>query len=237
MNDHTQNSEKPISDELINAYIDHQITNEDRIELLSHIKQDQTLANRICAMKQLKVMTRHAFEDIPEPPARNVPVTRLLPRIAAVVTIFTLGLLIGIAGVQSYHSGQSSAINIVQESATKVLVHLTSADPESALNTLDNLQKLLNDYRQKQQPVTVEVVANGEGVKLLSPGSPAIAERIARLSEEHDNLTIAACKNTIDQIRISTGRPFKLLPQVQLIESGVVQVIQRQRDGWTYIRG
>ncbi len=61
MKDSHHNSDKPISDELINAFIDHQITNEDRLELLSHIKQDDTLAKRICEMKQLKELDPACF--------------------------------------------------------------------------------------------------------------------------------------------------------------------------------
>jgi intracellular sulfur oxidation DsrE/DsrF family protein len=238
MKDSHHNSHKPVSDELINAFIDHQITNEDRLELLSQIKQDDTLAGRICEMKQLKELTQHAFADIPSPHHIDEKTRSVFPRLAAAIAIFSLGLLLGIAGIYSNQQNTTGLQAIASEQAqTRVLVHLTSAEPESALNTLQNLQLLLEQYRHNQQQVMVEVVANGDAVQLLSRTSPAIADRIAELSGQYDNLSFAACKNTIDQMKITRGLKIDLLPQVKLIDSGVVQVIQRQRDGWTYIRG
>ena len=238
MKDSHHNSDKPISDELINAFIDHQITNEDRLELLSHIKQDDTLAKRICEMKQLKELTQHAFADISAPHRNSSQTRSAFPRLAAAIAIFSLGLLLGIVGIySSQHSPASLLASAAQQVQTRVLVHLTSADPASALNTLANLQQLLDEYQHNQQSVMVEVIANGDAVQLLSSTSPAIAQRIAELTSQYDNLSFAACKNTIDQMRITRGLNLELLPQVKLIDSGVVQVIQRQRDGWTYIRG
>ena len=235
------NPDKPVSDELINAFIDHQITNEDRLELLSQIKQDDTLAKRICEMKQLKELTRHAFADIPAAHARVEQARPAFPRLAAAIAIFSVGLLLGIAGIysnqQTLPTNLLSSASAIQQAQTRVLIHLTSADPEAALNTLQSLQQLLEQYRHNQQQVMVEVVANGDAVRLLSSSSPAIAVRIAELSSEFDNLSFAACKNSIDQMKVTRGLIIELLPQVKLIDSGVVQVIQRQRDGWTYIRG
>ena len=96
---------------------------------------------------------------------------------------------------------------------------------------------MLAEYRSKGEPVLVEVIANGGGVKLLGPDTPAIAERIAHLSASYDNLSFAACRNTIEQLQLTEGARIQLLPEVKLIDSGVVEVIRRQRDGWAYIRG
>jgi len=122
-------------------------------------------------------------------------------------------------------------------SLTKVLLHITSAEVESGLNTLDNLQQLLEDYKHRGKEVLIEVVANGEGIKLLQAENTPVAKRISELSRLYENLTFAACSNTIEQMRISKGLIIELIPEVRLIDSGVVQVIERQAQGWTYIRG
>ncbi len=228
-----------VSDELLNSFIDHQITSEEREELLVLIDQDEALANRVRELRRIKEMTRLAYEDIPAP-ARGEQAEQRRKQpfpLAASIAIFSLGLLLGLGMMQL-----QSNVNLIPaisagQSQTKVLVHLTSDDVDAGLNTLDNIQQMLQDYAQNQQSVLIEVVANGNGIKLFSTNKPIIAARIEQMTQQHDNVSFAACKNTIDQIKLSSGQKIKLIPQVKLIDSGIVNVIKRQQQGWTYIRG
>lgn len=230
-----------ISDELLNSFVDHQLTSEERQEILHRLKHDRDLAERVCELQHLKETTHLAFDDIP--PSR-LPKTLIeephnWPRMAAAALIFGLGLLLGMIGLPQWGSGdeRSALVSTENTRTTKVLVHLSNADTGAALNTLANLEQMLADYRQRGEPVRVEVIANGGGVKLLGPDTPAIAERIAALTEEYDNLSFAACRNTIEQLQLTEGLHIRLIPQVRLIDSGVVEVIRRQKEGWAYIRG
>ncbi len=227
-----------VSDELINAFIDRQITMEERQEILTSIRNDKELAGRICELQQLKEMTQTAFDDIPPAPSSKQNCPALFPRRVIAAVLFAIGILVGLGSMQLTNSITSaSAMPAAQEEITKVLVHLTSADIDAGLNTLNNLQQILDRYQQKKQKVLIEVIANGDGIKLLQNSNTRIAKRIAALSSQHDNLTFAACKNTIDQLRLTRGIRIDLIPQVKLIDSGVVKVIERQNEGWTYIRG
>ncbi|HFE31672.1 MAG TPA: hypothetical protein ENJ17_00025 [Gammaproteobacteria bacterium] len=231
-----------VSDELLNSFVDHQLTSEERQEILSRLKRDRVLSDRVCELQHLKEMTRLAFDDIPPSrlPKRVIEEPRSLPRMVAAAAIFCLGLLLGMVGLPQWGNGEDrngQTASARNDSLTKVLVHLSSADEAAALNTLGNLEQMLAEYRSKGEPVLVEVIANGGGVKLLGPDTPAIAERIAHLSASYDNLSFAACRNTIEQLQLTEGARIQLLPEVKLIDSGVVEVIRRQRDGWAYIRG
>lgn len=228
-----------ISDELLNAFIDRQIANEERQEILSLLKKDDALAHQACELQRLKEMTSLAYDDIPpsQLPASVVRTQNRWPRMAAAIAIFCLGLLIGVSGVKMTPLAASTQDQVAEQSITKILVHLTSADTEGGLNTLNNLEQLLEDYQARDQVVRIQVVANGHGIKLFDPKNTVIAHRIARLSRQYDNLAFAACKNTIQQMQIAEDRHVQLIPQVKLIDSGVVEVIRRQREGWTYIRG
>jgi intracellular sulfur oxidation DsrE/DsrF family protein len=239
---HDKKDSPDISDELLNSFVDHQLTSEERQEILHRLKHDRALSERVCALQHLKEMTRLAYDDIPasRQPEMMTDQTGRWPRMAAAALIFGLGLLLGMIGLPQWSSGDersSLASDSRDTRTTKVLVHLSSADPQAALNTLGNLEQMLADYRQRGEPVRVEVIANGGGVKLLGPGTPAIAQRIAALTEQYDNLSFAACRNTIEQLQLTEGRHIRLLPQIKLIDSGVVEVIRRQKEGWAYIRG
>ena len=145
-----------ISDELINAFIDRQITSEERQEILSQIRTDKDLAGRICDLQQLKEMTQSAFDDIPQPAARQRQNTPAFPRMAAAFALFTVGLLVGLGAMQLAKSAsQGTTLASAHDSITKVLVHLTSADIDAGMNTLNNLQQLLDSYARKHQKVLV----------------------------------------------------------------------------------
>ena len=239
MDKNSQQTDKQLSDELLNSFIDHQVAPDERREILDLIKKDKNISNRVCDLQHIKEMTKLAYEHIP---ASRLPETvilkkRIVPRIAAVIAIFSLGLLLGLAVTQFKDYSESIASFNADDSITKVLVHLTSSDIDSGINTLNNLQLLLEEYESNQQAVRVEVIANGRGIQLLDVGNKLISQRIKQLINDYHNLTIAACKYSIEQLQISNGVKVDLIPEVRVIDSGVVEVIKRQNEGWTYIRG
>jgi intracellular sulfur oxidation DsrE/DsrF family protein len=118
-----------------------------------------------------------------------------------------------------------------------VLVHLNDNDPAVAFEVLSDLEQMLLDFEQRGEAVQVEVVANGDGLDLVRADLTPIAEEVTKLIERHPNLTVAACRYTIDQLWEDHGVVVDLIPGVKQIDSGVVQVIRRQQEGWAYIRG
>lgn len=228
---------KPISEELLNSFIDGQITSEERQEILLLLEQDKQLAAQVCELQRIKQRVKLAYDEVPPSrlPDSIIKKPTVLPRMAAAIAIFCLGILLGVAGFKQQES--PAAPVVASESMTRVLVHLTSSDSDSGLNTLSNIEQMLLEYRSKGQNVKVEVVANGHGIDLLRKETTPFAQLIARLARDYDNLSFAACKNTIDQMQITSDDQIELIPQAKLIESGIVEVIERQKQGWTYIRG
>jgi uncharacterized protein len=237
----TLDTHKPISEELLNSFIDGQITDEERQEILALLERDKALATRVCELQRIKQRVKLAFDQIPtsQLPKNVIHQPKHMMQVAAAIAIFCLGIFLGNVGLKGHQGNSQSKMvaSTATQATTKVLVHLTSSDSENALNTLTNLEQMLIDYRSKGENVKVEVVANGHGIDLLRQGITPFGPLIARLSSEYSNLSFAACKNTIDQMQISGDEEIELIPQAKLIDSGIVEVIQRQKEGWTYIRG
>lgn len=82
--------------------------------------------------------------------------------------------------------------------------------------------------------VVIELVTQGPGLKLLSKGSPQ-ATRIASLAP-NDNMKIRAWGATIKAIKKKTGKDVQLLPDVRVVNGGVLGIMELQRDGYAYIR-
>ncbi len=124
----------------------------------------------------------------------------------------------------------------VNDDTIKVLIHVNSSSAARSTEALDEIENLVRHYREQRQNARVEVVMNGDGLGLVRADVTRFAERIRRMQQEYDNLTFAACQNTIVRLKREQGITAKLLPGVTVIDSGVAQIMRRQQQGWAYIQ-
>lgn len=126
--------------------------------------------------------------------------------------------------------------NNLNNAQTKVLIHLARDDVAQLSQALDEIEGVLKHYRAISLDARVEVVVNGKGLELVRSDTSAFAGRIQRLQREYDNLTFAACQNTIDRLAREQGIIVQLLPGVVTIDSGMAEIMRRQNQGWAYIQ-
>jgi hypothetical protein len=125
---------------------------------------------------------------------------------------------------------------IPDNTTSKVLIHLARDDADQLSQALDDIESLLEHYRETRQSARVEVVVNGKGLELVRTDTSAFAGRIQRLLRNYGNLTFAACQNTIDRLAREQGVSVRLLPGVITIDSGMAEITRRQNQGWTYLQ-
>lgn len=118
----------------------------------------------------------------------------------------------------------------------RVLIHIARDDAQQLGEALNDVESLLRYYRDSRQSARVEVVINGRGLDLVRVDTSAFADRIQQLQREFDNLTFAACQNSIDRLKREQGILVRLLPGVVVIDSGVAELMRRQNQGWTYLQ-
>lgn len=117
----------------------------------------------------------------------------------------------------------------------KVLFHLSSGKPEQIKQMLDEAENLLQLYEQQKQPARVEIITNGQGLRLLLTNLSPFPDRILKMQKRYRNLKFAACQNTMDKYN-DLGFDTQLLPDIMVIDSGVAQIIRLQQQGWVYIQ-
>lgn len=101
-------------------------------------------------------------------------------------------------------------------------------------NDVDRWNLVLNNVRNLQAAVgpdaDVEIVAYGPGIQLLKAGSP-IAARIG--DALRDRVHVVACQNTMAANRLTSA---DMLPDIGYVPSGVVEVVRKQQQGYSYVR-
>ena len=110
----------------------------------------------------------------------------------------------------------------------KVVFQVSDADPAKwnlALNNARNVQEDLG-----KDKVAIEIVAYGPGIGMLKMDSVA-GPRIAEAMDS--GIVVVACENTMRNQKI--GRD-DMLPKLGYVMAGVVELMQKQKEGWAYIR-
>ena len=118
----------------------------------------------------------------------------------------------------------------------QILLHLDEADPDRQNLVLNNASNINRYYQDKGEEVEIEIVTYGPGLTMLVPGKSPVAERVKSISQNFDNVSFRACANTHAKMSKKAGKDVKLMPQADMVPSGVVHLVERQQEGWIYIR-
>jgi len=231
----------------ISAYVDGELTPEERLEVLAALQQDPKLAQEACELNNLKSQLQLAYANPPGLKARKDN-RRSTSRLAIAASVLMLGVgLLGGWLVGNQHlsrdrlvlldpEGRGQAPAAADSEETRIVFHVTTPDQFAAAELLDDVEQMLDTYRQEGKPLRVEIVSNGDGLDLLRESLSMFKERIHEMAQHYANLTFVACKNTIDRAEVQHGVNVHLLPDAQIINSGVDYVVKRQKEGWIYIR-
>ncbi|MBN8763847.1 MAG: hypothetical protein BGP20_07470 [Thiobacillus sp. 63-78] len=110
----------------------------------------------------------------------------------------------------------------------KLVVQVSEANPATwnlALNNIKNIQKDLG-----KDNVELELVAYGPGIAMLK----AESEVSNRIDEAVDSgVHVMACENTMHGQKLGKA---DMNARIGYVKSGVVEILQRQEQGYAYLR-
>jgi intracellular sulfur oxidation DsrE/DsrF family protein len=234
------NEQQKFSDEFINAFVDDQLTPEEKAQVYARLSGNEALNWQICELRKVRDMVQLAYKE-PPLPAKGMATFASARKFGLGVAA---GLMLLIGGITGWilHEPLANQNSSVAQTTTgadtqaKVLFHVSDGQAEHLKTVLDDVEDLMKYYRRSHQEARVEVITNGEGLSLLLAGISPFAERIQKMQKEYHGLTFVACQNTIDRYQEELGFTAKLLPGVVVIDSGVAQIMRRQHQGWAYIQ-
>lgn len=239
-----------ISDELLGAYIDEELSPEEKAHLVERIATDASVRARACELWQLKQLMRSAYWPVHDTGraatrhgAKNASkkdsssLLRRLPMAIAASLLMAAGTLSGwLAHERQEIDGLSvQQMNAIRANGSRVVLHLVSDEPERIEAALRMADKLASAQDTSGQPIHVEFIANGSGVHLLRTGGSPFAERLIAHSNAHPNLQILACRQTVDRLR-ERGVAVELLSVVQEAASAESLLAARLSQGWRYVQ-
>jgi intracellular sulfur oxidation DsrE/DsrF family protein len=134
--------------------------------------------------------------------------------------------LIAYLGVRTNGRAEDAAAN----KPLRVVVHVNFADPARHDGGLKNIANILKDVAG--DPGTeIEVVCHSAGIGLVVKKESKYPEEVAGLIKK--GVRFKACRNTMRQRNL---KQEDLLPNIDTVPSGAVEVIRKQQAGFAYFK-
>jgi len=137
--------------------------------------------------------------------------------IAAVAAMLGGFAVVGVAGAQPAATPKN-----------RVVMQVSDGDPAKWNLTLNNARNLQADLGAAN--VEIEIVAYGPGLGMLKRDS-AVATRVDEALTS--GVKVVACENTMHAQKLTQP---DMLPSIGYVGAGVVEIMQRQQQGWSYLR-
>ena len=115
-----------------------------------------------------------------------------------------------------------------QPGRAQVVIQVSEDKPavwNLALNNAENIQEALGKGN-----VDVEIVAYGPGLKMLLAESK-VAPRLNKALDS--NVGLLACATTMRKMKVEKA---DLIGGSTVVPGGVIRIMERQKQGWSYIR-
>ena len=118
--------------------------------------------------------------------------------------------------------------SLVPANRNRVVFQVSDGDPARWNLTLNNALNVQQDLGRSN--VDIEIVAYGPGIGMLKMDS-AVGNRVADAMAS--GMKVVACENTMHNQKLTRQ---DMLAAIGYVPAGVVELMQKQQQGWAYIR-
>ena len=139
--------------------------------------------------------------------------------IAAVLLACALCVSAGVAGAQAQPGAAQR---------NRVVIQVSDAEPAKWNLALNNARNIQTDLGAAN--VDIEIIAYGPGLGMLKADS-VVGNRVEDAGKA--GVKVVACENTMRAQKLTHA---DMLSGIGYVPAGVVTLMQRQQQGWAYIR-
>ena len=117
------------------------------------------------------------------------------------------------------------------------LILQVNTNDAAAMNlALNNATNVAEYYEKAGEPVKIEVVTFGPGLNMLRNDTSPVKARIETMTLSRPEVSFKACGITRENMRKAEDKDIPIIPQAEVVPSGVVRVMQLEEEGWSYVK-
>jgi intracellular sulfur oxidation DsrE/DsrF family protein len=117
-----------------------------------------------------------------------------------------------------------------------LILQVNTNDPAAMNLALNNAVNVTQYYKEIGENVKVEVVTFGPGLHMLRDDTSPVKARIETLALSTPEISYKACGNTQENMRKADNKDIPIIPQAEVVKSGVIHIMQLEEHGWTYVK-
>jgi intracellular sulfur oxidation DsrE/DsrF family protein len=136
--------------------------------------------------------------------------------------------ILAVASLLALAAGLAAHPALAQPLQNRVVMQVSDNDPAKWNLALNNARNLQSDLGAKN--VEIEIVAYGPGIGMLKSDS-VVGSRIGEALGS--GVKVAACENTMRGQKLAKA---DMLDGIGYVPAGVVEIMQKQQQGWAYLR-
>ena len=220
----------PLSQEILNAFVDNEIEDKERSRILEMESTNQELANEICELRRLKELVKSAR---PNNLGNEVHISIIKKRnnrvnyaVASVLIAFVISLSFVYMNNHpdnvystklTYAAGSTyRTVDFLLAAANKnksmnLVLHLKSLGSKQAIELLYVLESVVQTSARSSNNLHVEDVVSGPGIYILQKDVSVYANKISAIVNKHENVTFIACKTTLHRLQEKTNKNIQII--------------------------
>ena len=119
----------------------------------------------------------------------------------------------------------------------RVAMHVDQNDADVINLALNNAKNVIEHYQKRGEDIVIEIVAYSGGLHMLRSDTSQVKDRIKEMAGQYSTrIKFAACNNTIQGMEKREGHAIPIIPEATIVSSGVVELVELQEQGWSYVR-
>lgn len=115
-----------------------------------------------------------------------------------------------------------------QDKPVKIVFDVTSQDEKAHQSTMRHVKMMSEAYPESE----FEVVVYGGAIAMVLQENSSVADDITQL-KDNDNVSFKVCEGTMKRRQVDKSQ---LLPGVSTVPDGILEIVNKQGEGWGYIK-
>jgi uncharacterized protein len=118
----------------------------------------------------------------------------------------------------------------------QVVFQINTDDIVSMKHAVSNSTNLVRYFRDRRQPVQIEIVAYDAGIAMLRDDQSPVRDVLGYIHTKFPEIAFTVCGSSKAIIEQREGHPVPLIEGTRVVPFGIVRIVGLQEAGWSYIR-
>jgi intracellular sulfur oxidation DsrE/DsrF family protein len=127
--------------------------------------------------------------------------------------------------------GGCAGMGVSKPAKERVVIQVSDGDPKTWNQALNVVANMKANYAKRGTESEIQIVAFGMGIQMLKDDA-VVANRV-REAIKAGGAQMVACENSMGRFKLTKDM---MMDGITYSETGVIYIIEKQREGWSAIR-